>query len=770
MSTEESQSFFQHLWDRKLPQYLGTYLAVGFGLLQFLTFITTRYNLRSSLIEKYLLVWLLLLPAIATLIYFKGKLQPTNNAGVIRWPKYLVITNVALALMLGGFMFNGSVKAEKSESETITLTDEQGKEITHVVPSLNKVQTIACFRFENLTGDDDQDWWGMAFSDLLMYDLEQRPEFYVKSEFHLHDHYERMGLESFILPNVGKQREIAQKSRSDYFTRISYTKENDEYKMKGKLYSSRDGKSIMELSAEDADPYAAIDKLKQQITENMPDAMETVESQVSLPTSSLLTSNPEALKHYTLSQISFSKDVNALTEFFDLGKEAIELDPTCAMCHLNLGSALYLDGKSDEAVTYVKNAIKYGESLPERMQFFPKEILYAVTNKIDAYFKLQEVRRKMFPFEFRSYQTLLSKYKGDYGLDSAKVLMNEAIDNGNIEKGLLALYELQLEGEEYSEAEKTLDRFSKEFPDREQDRIKYADIFEKQGKIKEAKDILLEAETMDPINTTIQTKLAYLDFKSQDIPGAMQRVNQGIAQATTLSDSTDFMWIKSYFLSMTGQIKGAFNVLQDYQKHSLKQVPISNLNYTLFMPKSMMYYAIDQSDKIEILIDELNKISPDNAKSYRCNSLAQALIGDYEPTISSEDFSDCHSIFEKFGEGYAYYIDVLKYYKEGNLEKCIEILDDQPYLKDNIFTNNYFIASIYFKGGQKQKAKELLSKTIQQEPGEPMNYFKMAEILEGEDKTQAKEYLDIAMEYWSNADADFIPAQRARDLANILDQ
>ncbi len=767
MSTEEQSSVFQQLWDRKFPQYLGTYLAVGFGLLQFLEFVTKRYGLSNSFVDKYLLVWIIILPAVATLIYFKGQLTPRTEDGTIKWPKMVVIGNFIIAIFLGGFMFNGSGEVSANDSETITLMNEEGKEITAVVPSLNKVQSIASFSFENLTGEEDEDWWGPAFSDLLMLDLEQRPEFYVKSEFHLSDHYDGLGLESFKLPSVGMQREIAQKSRSNYFTRISYAKENNEFVLSGNLYSSRDGSSVMEINAVDTDPFKAIEKLKQQIVENIPDGLETLENQISLPTSSLLTSNVEALKYYTQAQIVFAKDANNIQEYKRLGEEAIGEDPTCSHCHLNVAMGHYLLGERDDAIKSIKTSIKYGASLPERMQFMSKEILYSITQNIDAYWKLLEVKKNMFPYEFSSYQSLLGKYRVDYGVDSAKMLMNEAIENGNIERGLLALYDLQLQDEEYAEAEKTLDRFSSEFPDREQDRLKYADIYVRQGKIAEAKKILIDAEALDPLSTIIQTKIAYVDFKNLDFDAASNRLNQGIAQATTLTDSLTFFRAKEFTLRARGQMEDAMNVLEDYEEYSKKRINTLRLISTFIYSKADIYQSTSNSHKVKDLLEEIGKYSPEDVSQYECMSNTQSVVNDFEPIMTSERYANCHDVYQKFGDGYAEFFDVLISYEKGDYANCVKVLDAEDERIMKLFQKD-LISKIYFKGGERDKAKEILQKAIDQKPYTPNYYYLMAEILESEGDSQAKDYLDIAMKYWENADEDFIPAQRALALAEKL--
>jgi len=264
------------------------------------------------------------------------------------------------------------------------------------------------------------------------------------------------------------QREIAKKSRNDFFTDISYAFNDTNFEFKGHLYTAKDGKKVKELKAVSTDFYAAIDDLKNQIIDYF-----------------------SALKYHTLSQIGFSKDPTALVEGLKLEQKAAELDPSCGTCYYYIGSYKYGMGKTDEALVYIKKAIQYNKALPERMQFYAKQSLYTITNNLDAYWKLQEMRRNQFPYEFAPYSNLISYYKSNFGIDSTKSLINEAINNGNLERGLLALYDLQLENKEYDEALTTLKKCSTAFPDRDQDRLKYATIYERQGRLEEAKKLLM---------------------------------------------------------------------------------------------------------------------------------------------------------------------------------------------------------------------------------------------------------------------------------------
>ncbi|MEE9437480.1 MAG: hypothetical protein V3V14_00685, partial [Saprospiraceae bacterium] len=142
--------------------------------------------------------------------------------------------------------------------------------------------------------------------------------------------------------NIGMQRSIAQKSRNDYFSRISYKKLGNQYELKGNLYSTGDSKSIIDLYALNEDPYSAIDEISSQISVNIPNPVETIENQILLPTSSLISNNQEALKSYTQSRIEyFNNPTTGLKDVITLAKKAVSQDPLCAMCYYYVADPLF---------------------------------------------------------------------------------------------------------------------------------------------------------------------------------------------------------------------------------------------------------------------------------------------------------------------------------------------------------------------------------------------------------------------------------------------
>jgi hypothetical protein len=189
-----------------VPQLLGTYLAVGFGVLQFVEFVSKRFSLNSFWVDSYLLLWLFLLPAVALLLYYQG-LPPRGNKKVAGWKRWAIYLNVVLA---GGLLLflpsNGTASVPKTE--TITTRDESGNNIQRVIPAETAVQRIGIFELQNEGVESSEDWLGTAYSLLLQNGLRQRPELMVSGVRSLNRYYDRYGATPFTTVNLATQWKI----------------------------------------------------------------------------------------------------------------------------------------------------------------------------------------------------------------------------------------------------------------------------------------------------------------------------------------------------------------------------------------------------------------------------------------------------------------------------------------------------------------------------------------------------------------------------------
>ena len=773
MEEQQSDSFFEKIWKRKIPQYLGTYLAVGFGLYQFLEVLIDRYELDDSLHDRYMLVWFALIPAVFVLVYYG--IQPNGKEAHEKktWPKYFIIGNVVIALLLSIFAVNSSSSNEETANKIVELTDEEGKQVKVVVPSLKKVKSVALFQFENLTGDATKDWMGVAFSTLMDFNLEQLPEFYVNSSFELNSQYNSLGIELFTVPNSGMQREIAKKSRNDYYTKISFDEKDGVYELSGSLFRTKDSKSVVEINVKNKDIFKALDEVRDRISsvlveEKIENPDIDYDNYFILPSSALVSKNLKAIENYTKAGINSQLYPNDLHTSYQYSQNSINLDPTCSNCYSLTANIDIAQGNKTEASKNLKKAIKYGVSLPKRMQFFPKEMYYRIENNTDALIKLLELKKDIFPYDFQPYQMLLENYKINFGIEKSKALMQEAIDNGNVEKGLLALYYLQLENQDYEDAKSTLDRFSNDFPERDQDRMRYADLYEKQGNLKEARKILLKEETLDPFNTKIQIKLSYLDFKDQKVKSAYDRLDKGIEESTTLTDSLTFIKQKYNYAFYSGEISKALSLIKNYEDYASKKTPIINVIAQNLQIKTLMHMSINQLDNVEKEINNVGQYLPQYKSTWVCNAQNSAIVLEYPILNDNKGHEICDQILQNYGEGFIEYFQLLQSFLKQDYKSCIEILEEKNKALRKIMNADFFVAEIYHKNGQTDKAIEILSQVINRKPENPLNYLKMAELLSETDDNEAKKYIEIVNKYYKDADDNFIPLQRLKKLKEGL--
>lgn len=767
MSSAESNLSFKSLWERKFLQYLGSYLAVGFGLLQFLEFTSNRYDWPASIVDRYLFIWLATLPAVALLIFYQGQLPVKHSKNRWSWQRLVVWGNIVLAGLLSLFLFK-SISSVAGETQHVSITDEAGDTVQAVVPALDRIKTLAAFQFAPAEANSTTAWWGVAFSYLLTMDLRQRPEFYPQSEYELISYFDKFNLEMFDIPNLAIQRSIAQRARTDYFTRGDYSIQDGVYQITGKLYRSKDGKDVLDFKAQSSDPFEVIDQISEQITTGIPNPFQTTELITDLPSAALVTDNIEALHALTDGRIMFYKDPGNLPPVYELGKKSIELDPSCAVCHYNTGDPLYGMGRRNEAIEELKKAAQLSRSLPLRMQFYLKGTLYSVQGEKEKLYKLSETHRQLFPYDYSAYTALVNHYKTNYGIDSAIYLMREAINNGHQERGMLGLFDLQLEAKDYTAAESTLDNYFEAFPERNEDRRRYANLYELQNKYTAAKAVYLEQITLDPFNIEMIARLSFLEHNQGNYTTADSLLNMALATGSSLSDSLTVLRSKIQFATNQGKIKEALSLTAFTDKLAERRLPINRILINSFGGKVLAYISIGNYTAADSVLADLEVYSPELIPAYDCYLKLQLVTEGDTASIQLGELEDCQQIYAGFGTLYQRQAEMALQHIRGDHKAAAETLKAIRALDSSGSHYAALEARIYRLAGDKDAALALVQEYINANKGEPRLYYEQALVYADNDLTKAQDALQKALATWSSADADFIPAQKARALATRL--
>ena len=114
--TTQEKTFFEDLIDRRFFQFIGTYLGVSFGLIQFAEFMENRYSPGFQLVDKMIIFLAVLLPAVIVFIYNHGR------KGRDKWKPFERIflpSNLVVALGMALFFFNSPPAGAATETVSI---------------------------------------------------------------------------------------------------------------------------------------------------------------------------------------------------------------------------------------------------------------------------------------------------------------------------------------------------------------------------------------------------------------------------------------------------------------------------------------------------------------------------------------------------------------------------------------------------------------------------------------------------------------------------
>ena len=110
---------------RRVPQFIGLYFAISWGIIQFINWAVERYLLSPNIIDLSLGVSISMIPSILILSYFHGR------SGRDQWTKVekiaIPINFIASAMVLFILFYPKDLSAVTKD---VTVTDLSGIEIT----------------------------------------------------------------------------------------------------------------------------------------------------------------------------------------------------------------------------------------------------------------------------------------------------------------------------------------------------------------------------------------------------------------------------------------------------------------------------------------------------------------------------------------------------------------------------------------------------------------------------------------------------------------
>ncbi|UCD38787.1 MAG: hypothetical protein JSW54_04720, partial [Fidelibacterota bacterium] len=262
MAEANHTHFWQELKERRVIQLVGLYLGASWVVLEFLGFLSDRYNLSPYLVDLVLVAIGCMLPSVLVLAYTHGK--PGKDEWTIT-EKVVLPVNVLVTVGLVMIFFTG--KDLGATTLVVSAEDETGARIERIIPKADFRKQVALFFFSNETGSPEAEWIGHWVPQGIYLDLMQDLFFDNRNPYQMSRMLIEEGAQQGHAP-LALMREIARKFHLSHFLEGSVLGMRP-YVVQTRLYHTRGGRLLASHDYEDEDIGNLIDRISLDIKKDL---------------------------------------------------------------------------------------------------------------------------------------------------------------------------------------------------------------------------------------------------------------------------------------------------------------------------------------------------------------------------------------------------------------------------------------------------------------------------------------------------------------------
>jgi class 3 adenylate cyclase/tetratricopeptide (TPR) repeat protein len=761
-------SFFKDIWERRVVQILAVYLALAWLIKLAVSAIVNNYLLSPYLVDLTWVILLSLIPTVLLISYFHGKSRG-------RWNKVQTIglpLNLAFTILLVIFLFRG--KDLGAATETKIVEDEAGEKVELVVYKSEFRKKALIFFYDNASGDTSLNWIQYAMPILLDYDMSQNYLIQFQSAFS--STYMQKLKEAEYDNGIGApfmlQKDIAGYFNLNFFINGSFKVKDDTYAINTKLYETQSGKLISEFETEGKNLFNCVDQITSKLYSLMEIPENYMERYSEVAVAEIFTDSLKAAEYYTkgYTEIILNNNWDKAIEYTQM---AIEKDPGFAAAYSVIAEYYFNSNMVEKAEIALQKAMDNIYRLPERLKYNIKFFNYMINLEPDKAMEVVKMWIELFPEDIEPRELLARRYQ-------YKNMFQEAVE---VYRGLLELDPAQSKyiryiGNlyetmgNYDSASYYYNLFARKHPD---DFVAYSNLGEmylNTGEYDKAAENLNRALILDPKNVKVAMSRILVDIRQGKFENVEENYFSLLKSSATTNDSALVFSQLSDFYEATGQMQLS---LQHQQKfvEQIKKL-ITPLNYTVYQLFSVDKYV--KAGKIkegyQIIKESEKKFQPPVEKV-----VSFGYMFFYIETDSADKAAtfvdDARNLAISFGEemllNNIYYakgrIHLLKMEYDSALVNFEKFIERSP-----TNTEMYRYISECYRGlNDLKKAEKAIQTSLKYRPVHPqVNYEAALVYLAKKEPAKASEYLQKTLEVWKNADLNYKPAQKARQLAAEL--
>lgn len=758
---------FSELRRRRILQILSGYIVASWGFIQFISFVEDRYQLSPHLVDAAGVLLLLALPSVVLMTWCHGRPGPDPWTKVQRVfvPANLIVGVGILLLLFGG-------KDLGAVTTTVAVPNEEGELTERVVPKQEYRRRILLFALEVPPEDSESRWLGSAAQLLMLSDLAQDPFLSFVIPQQLAEPLERAGFPRGHGAPLSLQQQLAEERSAPYFTNGRISRTDDGFRLTTRLYETARGTQASSHDFEGPDLYALIDQATLQLRRDLGIPESFLETTKDLPAGEMQSLNLDAVRAYVegIAALIYEHDFLTAQKYLD---RAVELDPTFAEAHYLRYVNCSLLQNGDGAKTAIESAMKYDYRLSDRLRFVVKANYYVeVREDPEKALSVVKMWASFHPDDAEAYVQLggLHHLRGEN--EEALVALRRGSEVDPSRKEFLeSIGRIEQEMGRFEAAEATFRRLAEQDPQNADYLANLARVRLEQGDLNGASETYERAMLLD---------LERIDLRINHI-GVLRRLGdarvpdllaEALEDAQTTADSVRVLAALADFSARIGRTEEAIRVSEVWSELAVRTtVP---LRYWLSRALNVRFHS-DRGDHATVVaqLDFIRQQIQGPASGVAGAAFAEVYLEIGQPDSAA---ANVDRLDEFIGR---YQFEALR--GTSNLFRgriaeehgdCAAALDF--YAKEE--SSEGLGADLLLRRGRCQRksgdlpaALASLSAASALDPAHPEVRVELARVHEAAGRLpEAREELGRALDYWKDADADFVRGREAREMAERL--
>lgn len=758
-------SFWTSLWERRVPQIIGSYLVASWALLQFIDWCVHRYLLSPNWVDLSFVLLLLMLPSVALVAFFHQTKTTSSypKALKIGVPVNVLCTTVLLFLLFQNKNFNAVAK-------TVTVKNEQGEDIIRQVPDQSFRKQVAIFPFDNLTNDTSLNWLQYGISFLADYDLMQDMFMTTADGFALYPNIQKHHFSFHQTIPLALKIKIAEERHSPYFLTGAFNQDGQEYTLTTKLYETQSGKLRHTHTLKNSQLLDLIDELSLQLRQDLDIPQQHLSTTTDLPLSELTTQQFAALQAFIESIKSIRVDNDYVVAQQQL-ITATTIDSTFAFAQLYLAVTHAQMGQFDLAQAKTKATLDLSYKLPERIQYYAKSTHHTVTGDVEKRQRVLQVWTELYPDDSWAFQQLASFYYYRRKLPKALANYKKVLSlNGEQSSSLATVANILIELNQYDEAIEYYNRYQKLHPKEKNSYTQLGWAYEQKADLEQAQQYYEKALALSTDDLITSCAIGNILVKKGEFQKALEQYQDALTKSTTPTTQSRILGYLAFYYKFRGQYQKALSTFQEKWEVDKKIVPPLMAMFRSVRHLSLFAKA-GQTEQAYTLLHRLKNESQPPISDALAIGYAQLYIEDKQFNKIDSTLAKAEATLTAMGDNnnVVPYLQAQAYEMEGKYEdaaKAYEAYLAKEPSADGLLTR---LGTCYQKMGQLKKAEEYLTQELKRHPYEPeANYEWALCLLDKGKKEQAKVHLERAAKVLENADEQHEIAKKVgMALANL---